>query len=71
MNKTGCIIIIENDLDDQEILSRVFQKFDYKNEIIFFSDVEIALNHLIKTYEDIIKTIVEYWQKYISSNYIK
>ncbi|RWW91808.1 response regulator [Flavobacterium cerinum] len=141
MNKSGPIIIIEDDLDDQEVLSLVFQKLDYKNEIIFFSDGELALDHLIKTHiepfiifsdinmpklsgmelrakihenedlrlksipylffstvaeqdnvidaysksvqgffikpysfeeiHDVIKTIVEYWQKCVSPNYIK
>lgn len=141
MNKSGPIIIIEDDLDDQEFLSDVFQKLAYKNEIIFFGDGEQALDYLIKTdvepfiifsdinmpklngmelrekvhqnedlrlksipylffstvaeqenvidaysksvqgffikpsnfneLTDIIKTIVEYWQKCVSPNYIK
>ena len=141
MNKTGPIIIIEDDLDDQEILLQVFQNLDYKNEIIFFIDVEMELEHLTKTHiepfiifsdinmpklsgmelrakihenedlrlksipylffstvaeqdnvvdaysksvqgffikpynfediQDVIKTIVEYWQKCVSPNYIK
>jgi CheY-like chemotaxis protein len=49
MNKTGPIIIIEDDLDDQEILSEVFEKLAHKNEIIFFGDGEKALDYLIKT----------------------
>ena len=141
MNKTGPIIIIEDDLDDQEILSEVFKQLNYKNEIIFFGDGEEALKYLTeikiepfiifsdinmpklngmelraKIHEnedlriksipylffstvaeqenvvdaysksvqgffikpsdfddlvDIIKTIVEYWQKCVSPNYIK
>lgn len=141
MNKTGPIIIIEDDLDDQEILNEVFQQLEYKNEIIFFGDGEQALDYLIGTdiepfiifsdinmpklngmelrakvhenedlrlksipylffstvaeqenvidaysksvqgffvkpsnfndLKDIIKTIVEYWQKCVSPNYIK
>lgn len=141
MNKTGPIIIIEDDIDDQEILSEAFKQLDYKNEIVFFADGELALNHLTETqvepfiifsdinmpklsgmelrakihenedlrlksipylffstaaeqenvveaysksvqgffikpynFEDIvevIKTIVEYWQKCVSPNYIK
>jgi len=46
MNKGGPIIIIEDDLDDQEILNDVFKELDYKNEIIFFSDGEKALDYL-------------------------
>lgn len=49
MNKKGPIIIIEDDLDDQEILSEVFQQLEYKNEIIFFGDGELALNYLTGT----------------------
>lgn len=49
MNKRGPIILIEDDADDQEILSDVFKTLDYKNEIIFFSDGEEALNYLINT----------------------
>lgn len=49
MNKSGPIIVIEDDLDDQEILSVVFQQLRYKNEIIFFGDGEQALNYLTGT----------------------
>lgn len=141
MNKTGPIIIIEDDLDDQDILTEIFQELNYKNEIIFFNEGEKALDYLTDTniepfiifsdinmprlngmelrakihenedlriksipylffstsaeqqyvvdaysksiqgffvkpkkYEEIketIKTIVEYWQKCVSPNYIK
>ena len=46
MNKNGPIIIIEDDLDDQEILTEVFRKLDYPNELIFFTDGQEALNYL-------------------------
>jgi len=46
MNKTGPIIVIEDDLDDQEMLTEVFKELDQKNEIIFFSDGEKALSYL-------------------------
>ena len=49
MNKEGPIIIIEDDLDDQEILTEVFKELNYNNEILFFSDGEIALEFLINT----------------------
>ncbi|RZJ75244.1 MAG: response regulator [Flavobacterium sp.] len=49
MNKTGPIIIIEDDMDDQELLGEVFSGLDYKNEIIFFSDGEQALDYLTGT----------------------
>jgi CheY-like chemotaxis protein len=46
MNKKGPIIIIEDDEDDQTVLTEVFKKLDYKNEIVFFSDPEEALKAL-------------------------
>jgi CheY-like chemotaxis protein len=46
MNKSGPIIIIEDDLDDQAFLSEVFEQLDYKNKIIFFDDGEQALEYL-------------------------
>lgn len=49
MNKTGPIIVIEDDEDDQEILSEVFKQLGYKNEIIFFGDGEQALDYLTGT----------------------
>jgi CheY-like chemotaxis protein len=46
MNKSGPIIIIEDDMDDQEILSEVFTELNYENKIIFFTDGEKALEYL-------------------------
>jgi len=47
MNKNGTIIFIEDDIDDQELLTEIFKELNYKNEIIFFGDGELALDHLI------------------------
>jgi len=47
MNKNGTIIFIEDDIDDQELLAEVFKELDYKNELLFFGDGELALEHLI------------------------
>lgn len=49
MNKTGPIIIIEDDADDQHIFGEIFKDLDYKNEIIFFNDGEAALEYLTGT----------------------
>lgn len=49
MNKTGPIVVIEDDCDDQEILREIFEKLDYKNPIMYFSDGEDALQYLIDT----------------------
>ena len=49
MNKSGPIIIIEDDIEDQEILIDVFKDLDYKNEIIFFDEGQKALEYLVET----------------------
>lgn len=49
MQKTGPIIVIEDDSDDQEILTEVFKKLNYPNELIFFSDGYEALEYITKT----------------------
>jgi CheY-like chemotaxis protein len=49
MNKSGPIIIIEDDIDDQEILIEIFQRLEYKNEVIYFNDGNKALEYLEKT----------------------
>lgn len=52
MNKSGAILIVEDDIDDQEIFGEVFRELNYKNEIIFFSDGQEALTHLIENTEE-------------------
>ena len=49
MNKTGPIIVIEDDSDDQELLNEVFKALAFKNEITFFGDGEQALDYLLKS----------------------
>ena len=49
MNKTGPIIVIEDDAEDKEILVEIFKNLDYKNSIIYFSDGEEALQYLTDT----------------------
>jgi len=46
MNKTGPIIIIEDDAGDQELLKLVFLELNFENEVIFFSEGEKALGYL-------------------------
>jgi CheY-like chemotaxis protein len=48
MTKSGPIIIIEDDVDDQEILGEIFKKLNYKNEVVFFGDGEEALEYLCR-----------------------
>lgn len=49
MNKRGPIIIIEDDKDDQEILTDIFNELNYGNELIFFGDGVLALEFLTIT----------------------
>ena len=49
MNKRGPIVIIEDDVDDQEILSDIFKELDYNNKLIFFADSVQALEYLTDT----------------------
>ncbi|HZH95638.1 MAG TPA: response regulator [Flavisolibacter sp.] len=49
MNKTGPIIIIEDDIDDQEILTEIFKELNYDNKLIFFGDSVQALEYLTHT----------------------
>ena len=49
MNKRGPIVIIEDDVDDQEILTEIFQELDYKNKLVFFGDSVQALEYLTNT----------------------
>jgi CheY-like chemotaxis protein len=46
VNKSGPIIIIEDDADDQEFLTEVFKKLNYPNKILFFFDGQEALDFI-------------------------
>jgi DNA-binding NtrC family response regulator len=49
MNKRGPIVIIEDDVDDQDILTEIFEELSYNNKLIFFSDSILALEYLTDT----------------------
>src|SRR5688500_10079001 len=49
MNKSGPIIVIEDDIDDQEMLVEIFKKLGYENKIIYFIDGNEALEFLNQT----------------------
>jgi CheY-like chemotaxis protein len=51
LNKNGPIIIIEDDADDQEFLTEIFQKLNYQNKILFFFDGQEALDHINASHE--------------------
>lgn len=46
INKSGPIIVIEDDSDDQDFLTEVFEKLNYPNKILFFRDGQEALDHI-------------------------
>lgn len=46
MQKSGPILVIEDDSDDQEIFSQIFSKLNYPNEVMFFSDGYKALAYI-------------------------
>jgi Response regulator containing CheY-like receiver, AAA-type ATPase, and DNA-binding domains len=46
MNKQGPIIVIEDDIDDQALLTEIFKELNYPNEITFFSNGADALEYL-------------------------
>lgn len=49
VNKNGPVIIIEDDADDQEFLTEIFQKLNYQNKVLFFFDGQEALDHINNT----------------------
>ena len=49
MNKTGPIIIIEDDAEDKEILSDIFKELKVENEVVFFKESDLALEYLTQT----------------------
>ena len=46
VNKNGPIIVIEDDADDQDLLTEIFQKLNYPNKILFFFDGQEALDFI-------------------------
>ena len=51
MNKKGPIIVIEDDLDDQALLSDALKDLKYDNEIRYFVSGEAVLTYLNNTKE--------------------
>ena len=49
MSKDGPIIVIEDDIDDQGILAEVFKRLNIKNEIVFLSNGDKAIDYLATT----------------------
>src|SRR5688572_30410948 len=51
INKNGPIIVIEDDADDQDFLTEIFQKLNYQNKVLFFFDGQKALDHITTSRE--------------------
>jgi CheY-like chemotaxis protein len=49
MKKSGPIIVIEDDPEDQQLLDEIFRNLKFPNRVIFFSDGTQALNYLSTT----------------------
>lgn len=49
MKKTGPIIVIEDDIEDQELLQETFKGLNYPNQVIFFADGNKAIEYIEKT----------------------
>jgi CheY-like chemotaxis protein len=48
MNKSGPIVVIEDDADDRALLDIIFKELDHPNEIMFFKDGVEALGYIKK-----------------------
>ena len=51
MNKSGPIIVIEDDPDDQEAFEEVFKELNYPNKVHYFPDGQKALDYLVSSNE--------------------
>jgi CheY-like chemotaxis protein len=49
MNKTGPVLIIDDDEDDRELLVEVFRRLKYENQLLLFSDGQQAYDYLLET----------------------
>ena len=49
MKRSGPIIVIDDDLEDQQILDEVFKNLNVQNKVIFFADGAEALDYLTTT----------------------
>ena len=48
VNKNGPIIIIEDDKDDQLLIEMIYEKLNYKNELVFLENGEVAIAYLMQ-----------------------
>jgi CheY-like chemotaxis protein len=46
MNKSGPIVVVEDDVDDRYLMKLVLNDLKYSNEVLFFGDGDQALDYL-------------------------
>ena len=51
MNKSGPIVVIEDDADDQALFAAAFSEIDCPNQVLFFTDGTDALDYLLSSHE--------------------
>lgn len=81
MPKSGPIIIVEDDSDDQELLTEIFQELNLPNAVRYFNSCLNALDYLLTTIEKpflIISDInlpamtgLEFCRKVTENNYLR
>ena len=49
MNKSGPIVVIEDDQDDQDMMNEILKELGFRNSVIYFLDSEKALEFLLAT----------------------
>lgn len=49
MKKSGPIVVIEDDMEDQQMLAEIFKELNFPNKVLFFSDGNEALEYLNST----------------------
>lgn len=53
MSKSGVIVIVEDDIDDQKFLGEIFQELELPNEIKWFETAESALEYVSDTFQSL------------------
>lgn len=81
MSKRGPIIIVEDDIDDQNLLSEAIKTIGLKNEIIVFDNAATAITYLLETQQQpfiILSDInlpgvngLEFRRRILSNDYLK
>lgn len=49
MNNNGPVLIVEDDEDDRELLSEIFKNLNLENEILLFTDGQLAYDYIVQS----------------------